>query len=172
MKLGQSVPKRLHKQFRRRGITQKKEHNILYFFLFYPNILDLMSPDWRRLYILVTFRIRQSLVISGEACKELFMSNASWFSYPGPSKDDAWVLVLRTHQLSSTGLFLLAHTRAGTHRGQWSVNGLPVTANQRDRLCEEQLHCWKERPYALLLCREISSLGPTRHFPKILISLP
>jgi hypothetical protein len=41
------------------------------------------------------------------------------------------------------GLFLFAHTRAGTQRGHWSVNGLPVTANQRARLCEEQRACWK-----------------------------
>lgn len=66
----------------------------------------------------------------------------------------------------------LTHEPAGTHRGHWSVNGLPVTANQRDRLCEEQRDCWKEHPYALLLRWENSSLGPTRHFPKILISLP
>jgi hypothetical protein len=31
MKMKQSVPKRLHKKFRRRGITQKKEYNYSYY---------------------------------------------------------------------------------------------------------------------------------------------
>jgi hypothetical protein len=42
-----------------------------------------------------------------------------------------------------------------------------VTANQRDPLCEEQRDCWLERRYALLLCRENSSLSPRRQLTKI-----
>jgi len=75
----QSASKHWQKGFRRRGITQKKEYNILLFSFCFVQILSIVtSPDWRRRkhsgYILNSTELE---AISCEACKELFMSIAS-----------------------------------------------------------------------------------------------
>jgi len=56
VKMEQSAPKHWQKGFRSRGITQKKEYNTsLFSFCFIQIFSIVMSPDWRRRNILVTF---------------------------------------------------------------------------------------------------------------------